>query len=62
MIGKIPIKVSGPVKHGDFIYASNRLPGVAVTEEQLCVDKGRKCHQGINSAVSFISSAYSTFW
>ena len=51
MIGKIPIKISGPVKHGDFIYASNKLPGVAVTEEQLCANKGSKCHQEINSAL-----------
>ena len=40
MIGKIPIKVSGPVKHGDFIYASNKLPGIAVAEEKLTADKG----------------------
>lgn len=40
MVGKISIKVSGPVKHGDFIYASNKLPGVGVTEEQLIADKG----------------------
>ncbi|XP_028391312.1 uncharacterized protein LOC114516131 [Dendronephthya gigantea] len=38
MVGKIPIKVLGPVKHGDHIYASNKLPGVGVTEEQLCID------------------------
>jgi hypothetical protein len=30
MVGKVPIKVSGPVKHGDFIYASNKLPGIGV--------------------------------
>lgn len=40
MIGKIKIKVFGSVKHGDFIFASNRLPGVAVTENQLINDKG----------------------
>lgn len=40
MVGKIKIKVSGPVKHGDFIFASNKLPGIAVTEDQLIADKG----------------------
>lgn len=39
MIGKIKVKVFGSVKHGDFIFASNRLPGVAVTENQLINDK-----------------------
>ena len=41
MMGKIAIKISGPVKHGDFIYASPKLPGVGVTEEQLCADRGK---------------------
>ena len=41
MVGKVPIKVSGPVKHGDFIYASNKLPGIGVTEEQLCAEEGK---------------------
>ena len=43
MVGKIPIKVFGPVKHGDHIYASNELPGVGVTEKQLCADKSKLC-------------------
>ena len=40
MVGMVKVKVSGAVKHGDFIYASNELPGVAVTQDQLIAGKG----------------------
>ncbi|XP_046850463.1 uncharacterized protein LOC124443959 [Xenia sp. Carnegie-2017] len=40
MMGKIPVKVYGAVKHGEFLFASNKLPGVAVTEKQFKADNG----------------------
>lgn len=40
MVGKVPIKIFGPVKQGDFIYASNTLPGVGVSQDHFHSDKG----------------------